>query len=103
MVKHIVAWRLKDSAAGNDKAANARLMRAKLEALRGQIPGLLRLEVGLDFSATETSSDVVLVTEFASRADLAAYQVHPEHQAVGVFVREVVSERRFVDYESPDA
>ena len=99
MVKHIVTWRLKDSACGNDKATNARLMREKLEALRGQIPGLLHLEVGLDFSATETSADVVLVTEFATREDLTAYQVHPAHKAVGIFVREVVSERRFVDYE----
>jgi hypothetical protein len=100
MVKHIVTWRLKDAAGGNDKATNARLIREKLEALRGQIPGLLRLEVGLDFSATETSADIVLVTEFASREDLAAYQVHPAHKAVGVFVREVVSERRFIDYET---
>ncbi len=90
MIKHIVAWRLKDSACGNDKTANARLLRDKLEALRGRIPGLLRLEVGLDFSATETSSDIVLITEFASREDLAAYQAHPAHQAVGVFIREVV-------------
>ena len=100
MVKHIVAWRLKEAACGNDKATNARLIRDKLEALRGRIPGLLRLEVGLDFSATATSSDVVLVAEFASREDLAAYQIHPAHQAVGVFVREAVSERRFVDYEA---
>ena len=100
MIKHIVAWRLKDSACGNDKTTNARLMRDKLEALRGQIPGLLRLEVGLDFSATENSSDVVLVTEFTTREALAAYQIHPAHKAVGVFVREVVSERRFVDYET---
>lgn len=100
MVKHIVAWRLKDSALGNDKATNARLIRTKLEALLGQIPGLLHIEVGLDFSSTENSAHVVLVTEFATRADLAAYQVHPAHKAVGVFVREVVSERRVVDYET---
>ena len=100
MVTHIVAWRLKDSALGNPKAENARLMRAKLEALPGQIPGLLHLEVGFDFSATENSSDVVLVTRFATRADLAAYQIHPAHQAVGTFVREVVAERRLVDYET---
>ncbi len=56
MIKHIVMWRLKDSALGNKKAGNARLVREKLEALRGRIPGLLRLEVGLDFSATENSA-----------------------------------------------
>lgn len=100
MIQHLVVWRLKDSALGNDKATNARLLKEKLEALPGQIPGLVRLEVGLDFSATENSSDVVLVTAFATKEDLAAYQVHPAHKAVGLFVREVVAERRMIDYET---
>ena len=100
MIKHLVIWRLKETALGNSKAANAQLLREKLEALRGQIPGLNHLEVGLDFSATENSGDVVLITEFDSREDLAAYQAHPIHQAVVAFAREVVSERRLVDYET---
>ena len=100
MIRHIVAWRLKDAAIGNGKAENARLMKDKLEALRGRIPGLLRLDVGLDFSATENSADVVLVSEFESREALAAYQVHPEHKAVGLFVRAVVCERRLIDCET---
>ena len=100
MVKHIVAWRLRDSALWNDKSTNALLLRDKLEALRGRIPGLRNLEVGIDFSATANSADVVLVTEFDSREALAAYQIHPEHQAVGVFVSQIVSERRGVDYET---
>ena len=100
MIRHIVAWRLKDAALGNGKAENARLMKAKLEALRGRIPGLRRLEVGRDFSATENSADVVLVSEFESREALAAYQVHPEHKAVGLFVRAVVCERRLIDCEA---
>lgn len=100
MVKHIVAWRLRDSALWNDKSTNALLLRDKLEALRGRIPGLRRLEVGLDFSAGENSSDVVLVAEFDSRDALAAYQIHPDHQAVVAFASQVVSERRVVDYET---
>ncbi len=100
MVTHIVAWRLQDSALGRTRDENARLMQAKLEALRGRIPGLRHLEVGRDFSATENSSDLVLVTRFESRAALAAYQVHPEHQAVAAFVTQVAAERRLVDYEA---
>ncbi len=100
MVKHIVAWRLQEASLGNDKAANARLLREKLEALRGRIAGLRRLEVGFDFSATANSADVVLVTEFESRAALDAYQIHPEHQAVAAFVSQIVTERRLIDYEA---
>ena len=100
MIKHIVVWKFKDSAHGNDRATNARLAKEKLESLRGQIPGLLHIEVGIDFSAGPASGDAVLVSEFASREALAVYQAHPLHLAVVPFVAEVASERRVVDYEA---
>ena len=99
MIKHIVMWRLKDHAEGNDKMTNAQLMKSKLEALRGQVDGVLTIEVGIDFSATDASMDVALYSEFADRAALAAYQAHPAHQAVVAFIKEVVSARQLVDYE----
>ena len=99
MVKHIVVWRLKPEAHGQPAAQNARAIKEKLEALRGRIPGMLRLEVGLDFSREESSGDLVLYSEFESRAALNAYQVHPEHEAVKGFILEARSERRLVDYE----
>jgi len=99
VVKHIVLWRLKPEAHGRPAADNARAIKEKLEALRGRIPGMLHLEVGIDFSREETSSDVVLVSEFESRAALDAYQVHPAHEAVKGFILEARSERRLVDYE----
>ena len=40
MIKHIVMWRLQETAHGNGKAKNALLIKEKLEALRGRIPGL---------------------------------------------------------------
>lgn len=99
MVKHIVMWRLKAEALGNPRSANAELVKAKLEALQGAIPGLLAVEVGLDFSNTEASADVVLYSEFEDRGALAAYQTHPEHEAVKEFIGEVTEARWVVDYE----
>jgi hypothetical protein len=99
MIKHIVLWRLKPAALGNDKATNARLIKQRLEALQGKIPGLLKLEVGIDFVCGENSSDISLYSEFASREALDAYQVHPAHKEVAAFVTEARAERRVVDYE----
>jgi len=99
MLKHIVLWRLKESAHGNDKANNARLIKEKLESLRGRIPGLLAIEVGIDVLATPSSSDIALYSEFASREALAVYQAHPLHQAIIPFVAEATLERRSADYE----
>lgn len=98
MIKHIVMWRL-DEAAG-DKSANALKLKLLLEGLNGRIPGLLRLEVGIDFSREGESSDVVLYSEFESRQALDAYQVHPAHAEVVPFVKSVRAERRVVDYEA---
>lgn len=98
MVKHIVMWKLKEEAHGNDKATNARLIKEKLEALNGQISGLIRLEVGIDFLG-EGNLDVVLCSELENREALDTYQNHPLHQALLPFVKEAVTERKAVDYE----
>ncbi len=99
MIKHIVMWTLKDSAEGADKAANAAKMKALLEALPGLIPVIRELEVGTDVFAATPACDIILYTAFDSRADLDAYQVHPEHQKVVAFVKQVVASRSVVDYE----
>lgn len=100
MVKHIVFWKLKETALGKSKAENAKLLKEKLEALYSKIPGLLSLEVGFDFSRTDSSADVVLLSEFATQKDLNLYQTHPEHKAVVPFVMEVTKGRQVADYEA---
>ncbi len=99
MIKHIVLWKLKDHAEGATKQENAQRVKQKLEAMNGRIPGMLKLEVGIDFSATGASYDVVLYSEFDSRASLDAYQKHPLHEAVAPFIGAVRLERVLVDYE----
>ena len=98
MVVHIVFWRLHETAEGKSRQENAREIKVRLEALRG-LPGLRRLDVGIDFAGTEQSSDVALYTEFDSRDALDAYQIHPAHQEFAAFLAPLRSERRVVDYE----
>ena len=99
MIKHIVMWTLKDTAEGTDRVTNARKMKEMLEALAGLIPSLKKIEVGIDVFAASPVCDVILYSEFATRADLDAYQVHPEHLKVVAFVKQVVASRSVVDYE----
>ena len=99
MVKHIVFWKLKAEAHGHSAGENARAIKAKLEALQGRIPGLLKIEVGIDFGQSDSSCDLALYAELESRAALDAYQTHPEHKAIMPFIAESRSERRVVDYQ----
>ncbi len=100
MIRHIVMWKLKEHAEGADRATNARKVKALLESLNGKIPGMRHLEVGVDFSATTQSADIVLYSEFDSRAALDAYHDHPAHAAVKDFVGAVRSDRMLADYDT---
>ena len=99
MVKHIVFWTLKDSAEGRSAHQNAKEMKKRLEALNGRIPGLIKLEVGIDFGRTEASADVALYSELSDRNALNHYINHPEHVAVSDFVGKIRHDRTVVDYE----
>ena len=98
---HIVMWTLKDEAEGAPKAANAARMKALLESLRGKVPGLKRLEVGLATRGLEANCDVVLLAEFTDAAALAAYQGHPEHVAMKPWIGSVRATRQVLDYVAP--
>ena len=100
MVKHIVMWRLKEQAEGADQATNARLVKAALEGLRGRIPGLLAIEVGINIDRSSAAFDVVLYSEFESAQALAAYQVHPDHENAAALIGRVRTERVLVDYQA---
>ncbi len=92
MVKHIVMWKLRDK-------ADAAGIKERLEALDGKIPGLLKIEVGIDFLESEQSADVVLYSELESREALDVYQNHTEHMAVVPLVKAAAVARTVVDYE----
>lgn len=98
-VKHIVFFKLKDSAGGRTREENAREVKARLEALRGKIPGLRHIEVGIDFDRSAAAFDLALTCELESRAALDAYQKHPLHQGVAGFIAGVRESRAVVDYE----
>lgn len=102
MIKHLVLWRLKDSANGKSRVENARLLKDRLEALNGRIPGLRRIEVGInvhDSHSGADDADVVLYSEFDDLAALEAYYPHPEHAALKPFVQSIRSARWVINYE----
>ena len=101
MIKHIVMWNV----SGDDTAARARnldVLKSEFESLRGQVPGLLQLEIGVDFSRIDYACDVVLYTVFSTREALSAYADHPEHQRVKRNLAGLRTARHQVDFEAPD-
>ena len=100
MIKHIVLWRLNETAYGNNKRTNAHILKEKLLAMKSKVDGLLKIEVGFDFSKEKDSCDVVLYTEFENKEALHQYQNHQDHQEIKKWINDVRYERRAVDYET---
>ena len=101
MIRHVVMWNVR-GATRDEKLANIEKLRAAFHGLRGRIPGLLHLEVGVDTSRVDYACDVVLVSDFASQEALDAYATHPEHLRVRQELGDLRTARYQVDYPVPD-
>ncbi len=99
MVKHVVMWKLKEFAEGNDQSQNKVLIKEKLLGLKQKISQIDSMEVGFNFNSSEMAFDVVLITTHIDEQALAQYAAHPDHKEVAGFIGKVVEDRKVVDYE----
>ena len=102
MIKHIVMWDVQGDTHAQ-KQANRQLIQSEFEGLRGHIPGLLHVEVGIDHSHVDYACDVVLYTEFDSQESLDAYASHPAHLRIKQTLGSVRIARHQVDFVSTSA
>jgi quinol monooxygenase YgiN len=91
-IRHIVMWTLHDS-------THAHRFKATLDTCRQLVPGMLEFEVGIRQRGLDASCDVVLVSTFADKAALDAYQSHPHHQMVSGQLGPLRSVRQVLDYD----
>ncbi|TGC09521.1 Dabb family protein [Methanolobus halotolerans] len=98
MLKHIVMWKLKETAEGRTSQENADLMKKMLEDLKDQIPEIESIEVGVNINSSDAAFDVVLYSEFRNEKALLSYQKHPEHVKVADLVGKINEMRVVVDY-----
>ena len=91
-IRHIVMWNMLD-------ATSAARFKAQLDSCRQLVPGILEWEVGIRQPGLDASVDVVLVSTFADRAALDAYQSHPHHKAVSALIGPWRRTREVLDYD----
>lgn len=99
MIRHIVLWDVRGDTP-EEKAEVALRIKHGFEALVGQIPGLLALEVGIDRSRVDYACDVALYSEFESWEALHAYASHPAHLSLRDAIAGLRIARHQVDYAS---
>jgi hypothetical protein len=102
VIKHIVMWNVRGETP-EEKNETAELIKSRFEVMAASIPGLAKLEVGLDHSRIGYACDMVLYTEFESQDALDAYATHPEHLRVRDELIGARTGRFQVDYVSSAA
>ncbi len=92
MVRHIVMWKFKE---GTQRERDEFLTR--LAGLRGVVPQIRSQEIGVDAAGGE-NYDAVLVADFDTMEDLAAYKTDPRHVEVSKLCKAIRVSRVAVDY-----
>ncbi|MBQ7915271.1 MAG: Dabb family protein [Firmicutes bacterium] len=77
MIKHVVCFKLKDNSPEACQKAKEVLM-----SMKGNVPLLRDIEVGIDFLHSERSYDLHLQVLLDDEAALEAYQQDPYHCSV---------------------
>lgn len=99
MVKHVILWQLRDEFSSTEKAEIKAGIKAGLEGLQGQIPGLLEIHVYTDGLAS-SNAEVMLDSTFTDEAALKGYAVHPAHVEVAdTKVRPYTKTRSCMDFQ----
>jgi hypothetical protein len=98
MLTHIVCWKYKPETTEAQREDHI----ARLRALPGVVPGIESFEAGADILHLDRSFDTGLVAVFADREALDAYTVHPDHQEVAAFGKQIAERAVSVDFLSAE-
>ena len=98
MIRHICLFQFKDFADGRSKAENVAITKRMLDALPQTVP---EIRSSKTYTAAQGQNpdncDLMLVSEFDDFDALQRYLVHPDHVAVGAFMRPVRLSRACID------
>ncbi|MCA9891811.1 MAG: Dabb family protein [Anaerolineae bacterium] len=82
----------------NRTQEQAEALKARLMTLPPVIDQIKSYEIGINIVESARAYDVVLISKFDDMESMQEYQVHPDHQAVLAYVREVTDSIVAADY-----
>jgi ABC-type molybdenum transport system ATPase subunit/photorepair protein PhrA len=91
-------WKIISDEENRSKEEISQKIKDLLEGLNGKIPGIVKLEVGINTLKADNVFDVVLIGDFESKEAYEAYSKHEEHAKVVPFFQKLKLERSIVDY-----
>ena len=98
MVRHTIMLKFKPIEGKTPKEI-AEDIKERYQSILGIVPGLKDVEVGINRNESATSYDAVLIEDFDSWKDLAAYKSDPVRDELNRYIDSVVEVRARVEYE----
>ena len=99
MIRHVVMWKIKETALGKTKREIMSQIKELLLALKDKIPVVRDIEVGESKTQGDMHYDMALIVTVDDLSDLPKYTNHPEHLKVLEFISQVREERVTADIE----
>ena len=96
MVEHLVWFKLKEGITQDEKA----ILMQSLRDLKDQVPDILHLAVGEDFSGRSRGFQMGLVVRFPNRQALEIYGPHPNHLAFIEKCKHLWTDVQALDFET---
>jgi hypothetical protein len=99
MYKHVVLWKLKESAQGMSKQELAVEVKRRLDELPAYISEIKSYETGINIGDYGASFfDVSLILIFDTKDTFWKYTKHPMHDEVVAYISSVMETEEIVDY-----
>ena len=98
MLRHIVAWNIKEDLSEKEKEETKKMIRLELEALVELVPTLKEMKVYTNELVSGTNREIMLSSLFEDEAGLDEYMVHPEHKRVVKLIHHLLQDRVVLDY-----
>lgn len=98
MVRYSVMWKFKPSD-GRTPKETAEDVKERYESLKGLIPGLLGIEVGVNRNDSATTYDAIMIADFESWKALADYKADTMRDSVREYADSLAESRVRVEYE----
>ena len=97
MLQHIVFFRLTNTSE-TEKEEIISTLQTKLLALKDKVDVIKHLECGKNISNRVVAYDIALFVSIADENALEQYRIHPAHQKVLEYIKELKPETAVVDY-----
>ena len=98
MIKHIAMFKFKAFESEEEKEGYYERLRKAFDGLDKKVPEIKFLQIGFDELQSEASFDFIVNVVIENLESLSAYANHPEHLKAASVVREMMVDRKVIDY-----